>query len=61
MAAAQTKIQTQFQNFVFAPVDQEQLLQIVVFVIMIVGSVAFFLWNIRPFLALFSQVGIVIS
>jgi len=55
MSAAQSRIQDLFQNFVFQPLSQEQELQIVVFVVMFVGALGFFIWNIKPFLAQFSQ------
>lgn len=55
MAAAQSIVQVQFQDFVFQPTDQEQILQIIVFVVMFLGALGFSLWNIKPFLAQFSQ------
>ena len=53
---AQLKIQAQYQTFVFRPLDQEQIMQIVVFVAMFIGAVWFFLRNIKPFLVLFATV-----
>lgn len=55
MSAAQSRIQSLFQTFVFQPISQEQVLQIVVFVVMFAGALGFFIWNIKPFLAQFSQ------
>jgi len=55
MSAAQSRIQDLFQTFVFQPLSQEQVLQIVVFVVMFAGALGFFIWNIKPFLAQFSQ------
>ena len=55
MSAGQQVVQVQFQDFVFQPTNQEQIMQIAVFVVMFVGAAAFYLWNIKPFLALFSQ------
>ncbi|DBA80194.1 TPA: hypothetical protein ACH3X2_007658 [Trebouxia sp. C0005] len=55
MSAAQSRIQDLFQSFVFQPLSQEQVLQIVVFVVMFAGALGFFIWNIKPFLAQFSQ------
>ena len=56
MNAAQLVIQAEYQSFVFKPTDEEQIMQIVVFVAMFIGAIWFFLYNIKPFLKLFAQV-----
>ena len=61
MYPAQLRIQSEYQTFVFKPSDQEQIMQIVVFVAMFIGAVWFFLRNIKPFLVLFATVRSVIT
>ena len=61
MAAGQLIAQAEFQKHVFRPTDQEQIMQIVIFVAMFVGALAYYVWNIKPFLVVFSQASAVWS
>ena len=56
ITAAQLVVQSEFQNYSISPTKSEQMLQIIVFVAMIVGAGFFFVWNVKPFLRLYSQV-----
>ena len=56
MTNAQLTVQSEFQSFTIQPTNSEHILQIVVFVVMFVGAVLFYIWNVKPFLVLYAQV-----
>ena len=56
MSNAQTTVQAQLQTYTIQPTESEQLMQIVIFVVMFVGAIVYFAWNVKPFLAQYAQV-----
>ena len=56
MSPAQTAVQTEFQKYTFAPVNQAQIMHLIIFIFMFFAAIGFYLWYLKPLFRLLDQV-----
>lgn len=54
---AELDVQNDYESYTFDPVNQAQILQLVIFIFMFFGATAFNLWFLKPLFRLLDRVG----
>ena len=58
LADAELDVQTDYQSYSFVPVNEAQVLQLVIFILMFFGAMAFYLWFLKPLFRLLDRVSL---